>query len=61
MRTSLKKRVETAVFRTAGLDGGYMSMTALIDGALERELERLALEFNEGEPFPANTQGLRRE
>ena len=59
LRTSLKKRAETAVLRTAGYEGGYASMTALVDGALERELERLAVEFNNGEPFPRNVGGFR--
>lgn len=59
LRTALKKRAETAVLRTAGYQGGYKSMAALVEGALERELERLALEFNDGEPFPQNTGGFR--
>ena len=59
LRTSLKKRAETAVLRTAGYEGGYASMTALVDGALERELARLAVEFNNGEPFPRNVGGFR--
>jgi hypothetical protein len=59
LRVSLKKRAETAVLRTAGYQGGYTSMAALVEGALERELERLALEFNNGEPFPRNTGGFR--
>ena len=59
LRTSLKKRAETAVLRTAGYEGGYNSMAALVDGALERELERLAIEFNNGEPFPRNVGGFR--
>ena len=59
LRTSLKKRAETAVLRTAGYEGGYTSMAALVDGALERELARLAVEFNGGEPFPRNVGGFR--
>lgn len=59
LRTSLKKRAETAVLRTAGYEGGFKSMAALVEGALERELERLAVEFNDGEPFPQNTGGFR--
>ena len=59
LRTSLKKRAETAVLRTAGYEGGYTSMAALVDGALERELARLAVEFNDGEPFPRNIGGFR--
>lgn len=59
IRISLKKRAETAVLRTAGYEGGYTSMAALLDGALERELERLAAELNNGEPFPPNLGGFR--
>lgn len=59
LRTSLKKRAETAVLRTAGYEGGYNSMAALVDGALERELARLSIEFNNGEPFPRNIGGFR--
>lgn len=29
-------------------------MTALVNGALARELERLANEFNDSEPYPPN-------
>lgn len=52
-RDSLIKRAETAVLRTGG-QGGHTSMTALLNAALERELQRLEVEFNDGEPFPAN-------
>lgn len=55
----LVRQAETAVFTTAGR-GGYTSMAALMNGALEHELERLAAEFNGGEPFPENQQGFRR-
>ncbi|UQB17867.1 hypothetical protein [Clavibacter nebraskensis] len=54
MRTGLKKRAETAVLRTAGLPGGFKSFTALVDAAVERELARLADEFNDGAPFEQN-------
>nr|WP_255453881.1 GMC oxidoreductase [Cryobacterium sp. Hz9] len=57
--TSLKKCAETAVHRTAGYEGGYSAMAALVDGALERELARPAVEFNNGEPFPRNVGGFR--
>lgn len=60
IRESLKKRAETAVLRTAGYEGGYLSMAALIEGAIERELERLAGEFNDGEPFLGNVGSFRR-
>lgn len=59
LRTSLKKRAETAVLQTAGHSGGYASMTALVEGAIERELARLSIEFNGGEPFLQNQGGFR--
>lgn len=54
MRLGLKRRAQTAVLRTAGLPGGYRSFAALIDGALERELQRLADAHNEGVPYEPN-------
>lgn len=56
----LIRRAETAVLRTAGLDGGHVSMTALLNTALERELARLEDELNAGEPFPANRGEFRK-
>ncbi|KRE28233.1 hypothetical protein ASG80_21375 [Agromyces sp. Soil535] len=60
IRKTVKKSAETAVFRTAGYPGGYTSLKALVEGAIERELVRLADEFNGGEPFPPNEGGFRR-
>lgn len=60
IRKLLKKRVETAVLRTAELEGGYPTMAALVQGALERELDRLAIQFNGGEPFQQNIGAFRR-
>lgn len=57
---ALIRRAETAVLRTAGLDGGHVSMTALLNTALERELARLEDELNAGEPFPANRGEFRK-
>ncbi|WP_354508528.1 hypothetical protein [Oerskovia enterophila] len=59
IRLSQIKAAETAVLRTGGLPGGYKSMTALMNAALARELERLAAEFNDGDPFPPNTAEFR--
>ena len=59
MNSAQKKRAETAVLRTQGYSGGYMTLAALVDGAVERELERLAIEFNDGEPFPPNLGAFR--
>lgn len=54
LRTTLKKRVETAILRTQGLPGGYPSLAAFMDGAASRELERLEAEFNDGRPYEPN-------
>lgn len=35
-------------------------MKALVEGAIEREVARLADEFNDGESFPPNECGFRR-
>jgi hypothetical protein len=59
VRESLKKRAQTAVLRTAALPDGYKSFAALVDGALERELERLAGEHNGGVPFEPNAGAFR--
>jgi hypothetical protein len=59
LRVGLKRRSEMAVLRTAGHEGGYVSFAQLIDGALERELQRLANDFNDGVPFPENNGAFR--
>jgi len=59
IRTSLKKRAEMAVLSTAIHPGGQRSLAGLIEYAMERELERLAQEFNDGEPFKPNAGGFR--
>ncbi|WP_414172995.1 hypothetical protein [Clavibacter tessellarius] len=53
LRAGLKKRAQTAVLRTAGVPGGYKSFAALVDGALERELTRLADETQRRGPVRA--------
>lgn len=59
LRRILKARAETVVLRTAGFEGGYTSWNAFVEGALERELQRMANEFNNGEPFPPNLGNFR--
>lgn len=59
LRRILKARAETVVLRTGGFEGGYNSWNAFVEGALERELQRMADEFNNGEPFPPNAGGFR--
>lgn len=59
LRRILKARAETVVLRTAGFEGGYTSWNAFVEGALERELQRMADEFNNGEQFPPNVGSFR--
>lgn len=57
IRKSNVKRAETAVLRRAG---GYTSMRAFIDGAIEHELARLAESDNGGVPFEPNGDAFTR-
>lgn len=59
LRAWIRQRAQTAVLRTAGIEGGYTSMQAFVEGAMLRELDRLQREFNNGEPYPPNQQGFR--
>ena len=59
IRSWIRQRAQTAVLRTAGIEGGYNSMQAFVEGAMLRELDRLQREFNNGEPYPPNQQGFR--
>lgn len=59
LRAWIRQRAQTAVLRTAGMEGGYTSMQAFVEGAMLRELDRLQREFNNGEPYPPNQQGFR--
>lgn len=54
LRRSLKLQAQSAVLRTQSEAGGYRSFAQLVNGALERELVRLAAEYNEGVPFKEN-------
>ena len=57
--TRLMLRADTAVLRTAGRPGGYISRGQLINAAIEAELIRLEAEFNNGEEFPPNMGSFR--
>ena len=59
LRESLLREAQTAVLRTGQFDGGYRSLNALVVGALERELVRLAGEFNDGVKFPMHRGSFR--
>lgn len=60
MDNALIAQAKTAVLRTAGSEGGYKSFVALVQGAVERELQRLAKEFNDGAPFEKHEGEFRR-
>ena len=60
MDNALIAQAKTAVLRTAGSEGGYKSFVALVQGAVERELQRLAEEFNDGAPFEKHEGEFRR-
>lgn len=59
LRESLVREAQTAVFRTGEFEGGYTSLNQLVVGAIERELERLAGEFNNGTRFPEHRGAFR--
>lgn len=54
LRRSLKRQAQTAVLRVQQETGGYRSFAQLVNGAIERELQRLADEYNGGVPFEQN-------
>jgi hypothetical protein len=54
LRRSLKRQAQTAVLRVQQEPGGYRSFAQLVNGAIERELQRLAHEYNGGVPFEQN-------
>lgn len=59
VQLSLKKQAETAVKTTGHLPGGHKSWAQFVNAAVARELQRLADEFNDGEPFPENAGEFR--
>lgn len=58
VRENTISMMKTAVKKTREQPGGAETMTALVNAALERELQRLADEFNGGEPFPPSYDNL---
>lgn len=54
LRRSLKLQAQTAVLRTQQEPNGYRSFAQFVNGAIERELQRLANEYNGGTPFERN-------
>jgi hypothetical protein len=54
LRRSLKLQAQTAVLQTQSEAEGYRSFAQRVNGALERELQRLSDEYNGGVPFREN-------
>lgn len=54
VRRSLKLQAQTAVLRTQQEPNGYRSFAQFVNAAIERELQRLAAEYNDGAPFEQN-------
>ena len=54
LRRSLKLQAQTAVLRTQQEPDGYRSFAQFVNAAIERELHRLAAEYNDGAPFEQN-------
>jgi len=54
LRRSLKLQAQTAVLRTQQEPDGYRSFAQFVNAAIERELQRLAAEYNDGAPFEQN-------
>lgn len=59
LRRSVKKTAETAVLRTGGFHDGYSSFSALVENAVQLELQRLAAAYNGGVPFEQNGGSFR--
>ena len=59
VQLALKKQAETAVKTTGHLPGSYKSWAQFVNAAVAHELERLADQFNDGEPFPENAGEFR--
>lgn len=59
LRRSLKLQAQTAVLRTQQDPNGYRSFAQFVNGAIERELVRLADEYNNGAPFEQNAGSFR--
>lgn len=54
LRRSLKLQAQTAVLRTQQEPDGYRSFAQFVNAAIERELQRLAAEYNDEVPFEQN-------
>jgi len=52
LRTQLYQQARAAIVELGKREVGPPSISAMLDRALERELQRLAEQYNDGEPWP---------
>ncbi|WP_459279098.1 hypothetical protein [Arthrobacter sp. TMS1-12-1] len=53
-------QAKSAVLHTSGKPGGHRSFAGLVQAAVEREVQRLAEEFNDGQPYESHQGEFRR-
>ena len=53
-------KAKSAVLATSGKPGGHRSFAGLVQAAVEREVQRLAEEFNDGQPYESHQGEFRR-
>jgi hypothetical protein len=60
LSSSVIGKAKSAVLQTSGKPGGHRSFAGLVQAAVEREVQRLAEEFNEGQPYESHQGEFRR-
>lgn len=53
-------QAKSAVLHTSSKSGGHRSFAGLVQAAVEREVQRLAEEFNDGQPYESHKGEFRR-
>ena len=60
LSSSIIGKAKSAVLATSGKPGGHRSFAGLVQAAVEREVQRLAEEFNDGQPYESHQGEFRR-
>jgi hypothetical protein len=60
LSSSVIGKAKSAVLATSGKPGGHRSFAGLVQAAVEREVQRLAEEFNDGQPYESHQGEFRR-
>jgi hypothetical protein len=60
LSSSVIGKAKSAVLQTSGKPGGHRSFAGLVQAAVEREVQRLAEEFNDGQPYESHQGEFRR-